>query len=103
MTGTPPQDKPRYLTEHLVDLRKALLRSLVFIAVGIGLAFWRSDWLFLVLLKPFQDTLDKFQEFHAQVHALQTLAPIEAFMIDMKLSTVVGLLLASPLVLRELW
>ena len=103
MPSVPPQDKPRYLTEHLVDLRKALVRSLVFIALGIGIAFWRSDWLFLALLKPFQETLDKFPEFHSQVHALQTLAPIEAFMIDMKLSTLTGILLASPLILRELW
>ncbi len=98
-----PSDKPRYLLEHLQDLRKGLVRSLVFCGVGIGLAFWKSDWLFYVLLKPFHDTLAKFPAFQGQVHSLQTLAPIEAFMINMKLSTVVGILLASPFILREVW
>jgi sec-independent protein translocase protein TatC len=75
----------------------------VFVALGIGIAFWKSALLFEVLLRPFQTTLAKFPEAASQVHGLQTLSPIEAFMIDMKLSTVVGILLASPFILRELW
>lgn len=99
----PSQDKPRYLTEHLSELRRVLIRSLIGIAIGVGLAFWRSDLLFAVLLRPFAAVQARFPQFAGQVHSLQTLSPIEAFMINMKLATVVGLILASPFVLRELW
>lgn len=96
-------DRPRYFTEHLADLRKGLVRSLVVAAVGLGLAFWKSDWLFEFLLHPFKTVLAKFPALSNQVHTLQTLTPIEAFMINMKLAAVAGLLLASPYILRELW
>jgi sec-independent protein translocase protein TatC len=96
-------DRPRYITEHLVELRKGLIHSLVVAAIGVGLAFWRSDWLFSALLKPFKDVLGKFPDVNQHVQTLQTLAPIEAFMINMKLATMVGLALASPFILREIW
>ncbi len=96
-------DRPRYVTEHLKELRKGLVHSLVFTILGVGIAFWRSDFLFAVLLKPFQNALAKFPEMSSHVQTLQTLSPIEAFMINMKLATVMGLVLASPFLLREIW
>lgn len=96
-------DRPRYITEHLVELRKGLVHSLIVTAIGVGLAFWRSDWLFASLLKPFKDVLAKFPDVNHHVQTLQTLAPIEAFMINMKLATIVGVALASPFILREIW
>ena len=96
-------DRPRYLTEHLADLRKSFLRSVVILAVGLVVAFWKSAWLFDVLLHPFKETLAKFPAVSGQVHTLQTLAPIEAFMINMKLAFVAGLIFASPFILREIW
>jgi sec-independent protein translocase protein TatC len=96
-------DRPRYLTEHLTDLRKGLVRCLVIVAVGLIAAFIKSDWLFAFLLYPFKTVLAKFPAIAAQVHTLQTLTPVEAFMINMKLAAIGGLLLASPLILREIW
>jgi len=96
-------DRPRYITEHLKELRKGLIHSLAASIAGVGLAFWRSDWLFTALLKPFRDCLAKFPEMSGHVQTLQTLSPIEAFMINMKLATVVGLAVASPFILREIW
>ncbi len=99
----PVLDRPRYLSEHLSDLRKGLMRSLVAVAVCLGLAFWKSDWLFGFLLHPFNTALAKFPEMSGKVHALQTLTPVEAFMINMHLAAVAGIVLASPYILRELW
>src|SRR5258708_22149917 len=96
-------DRPRYLTEHLTDLRKGIGRSLVMVVIGLVVAFWKSALLFEILLFPFKTALAKFPELGNQVHTLQTLAPIEAFMINMKLATVAGFLLASPFILREIW
>jgi sec-independent protein translocase protein TatC len=99
----PIADRPKYLTEHLGELRQGLLKSTVFVFLGMVLAFWKSDILFEVLLKPFRDSLAYFPEFGAQVHTLQTLTPIEAFMINMKLAAIAGLVLASPFVLWQIW
>lgn len=101
--SSPSSDKPRYLTEHLRELRSGLIRSLVVAALGVGLAFWQSGPLFSALLKPFRTALAGFPELAGRVQGLQTLAPIEAFMINMKLATVAGLILASPFLLREIW
>lgn len=98
-----PSDQPKYFIDHLSELRQRLLRCLGFVAVGMVLAFWKSGWLFNALLRPFRKVQEQFPNFSAQVRALQTLAPIEAFMISMKLAVVAGLLLASPLILREIW
>ena len=96
-------DRPQYLTEHLKELREGLIKSLVFVGIGVVLAFWRSAFLFDVVLKPFRDTLAAFPDFKAQVHSLQTLTPIEAFMINMKLAAVAGFLFAAPFILWQVW
>jgi sec-independent protein translocase protein TatC len=96
-------DRPRYLTEHLTDLRKGLIRSLFVVAAGLCAAFWKSDWLFAFLLHPFKTVLAKFPTIAAQIHTLQTLTPVEAFMINMKLAAIAGVLVASPFILREMW
>ena len=101
--STPSPDKRLYLTEHLKELRKGLVHSLVAAALGVGLAFWKSDWLFTALLRPFHAAFFHFPQTGGQVQALQTLVPVEAFMINMKLATIAGVLLASPLILREIW
>lgn len=99
----PATDQPKYLVEHLAELRQRFKRCLVIVIVGMTVAFWKSGWLFEVLLRPFRKIQGQFPEFAAQVHSLQTLTPIEAFMINMKLAAIAGLVLASPFILREIW
>jgi sec-independent protein translocase protein TatC len=99
----PVLDRPRYLSEHLSDLRRGLMRSLLVVTACLGLAFWRSDWLFEFLLYPYKSALAKFPEVSGQIHTLQTLTPVEAFMINMHLAAVAAIVLASPYILRELW
>jgi sec-independent protein translocase protein TatC len=96
-------DRPRYFTDHLQDLRRGLVRSLVVAAIGLCVAFWKSNLLFDFLLMPFKTVLSKFPTIGSQIHTLQTLTPVEAFMINMKLAAIAGILLASPFILRELW
>lgn len=96
-------DRPKYLAEHLDELRQRLLRCLVVAGLGMVAAFIKSDWLFEALLRPFRQIQAKFPEFAQQVHTLQTLSPIEAFMINMKFAALAGLILASPFFLREAW
>jgi sec-independent protein translocase protein TatC len=79
------------------------MRSGLFALAGMGLAFWRSDILFDWLLKPFHHVLAKYHDSGLQVHGLQTLDPVEAFMVDMKVAAIAGLLLASPVILWQVW
>lgn len=99
----PSSDHPKYLMEHLFELRQRLLRCLFIALIGMVAAFIKSNWLFNGLLGPFRRVQQKFPDFAAQVHSLQTLSPIEAFMITMKLATIAGIILASPFILREIW
>ena len=46
---------------------------------------------------------DLCPQLSGRVQTLQTLTPIEVFMINMKLALIVGLILASPFILREIW
>ncbi len=98
-----PKEQPRYFFDHLVELRKGLIHSLVYTTLGIGLAFWKSGLLFNVLLHPLQRVMENFPLASLQVGGLQTLVPVEAFMINMKLATAAGLILASPFILWEAW
>jgi sec-independent protein translocase protein TatC len=102
----PPKEnlnRPQYLTDHLTDLRKALVHSLIAVVLGLCAAFLESEFLFGALLRPFKSVLEKFPAIGSQVHSLQTLTPAEAFMVNMKLAAIAGILLASPIILRELW
>ncbi|HVM32992.1 MAG TPA: twin-arginine translocase subunit TatC [bacterium] len=98
-----PPDEPLRFSDHLGELRRMMIRLAAACGLGVVAAFLKSDWLFSALLRPFHQVLAKYPEFEAKVQGLQTLAPVEAFMINMKLATVAGLVLASPYALREIW
>ncbi len=99
----PSSDKPRYLFDHLLELRQVLFHGLAAITLGVGVAFWKSAFLFQILEGPYQRTLSHFSQSAAPLGPLKTLVPIEAFMINMKLATAAGIVLASPYILRRLW
>ncbi len=77
------------LTEHLRDLRRCLLRSLAFWAVGSVLCFYHVQLIVDVLTRAAGN--------------LYYMRPAEAFMIYMKLALLGGLLLAAPLILYEVY
>jgi sec-independent protein translocase protein TatC len=98
-----PPDPPRRFTDHLTDLRRMMIRLVAACFVGVVAAFLKSDWLFSALLYPFTQILAKYPVLQSKVQTLQTLTPVEAFMVNMKLATIVGLVLVSPYLLREIW
>lgn len=99
-----PSDKPRYLFDHLKELRQVLVQGLVAIALGVGLAFIQSALLFQILEEPFRRVVAHLPpQAQSQMGALRTLVPIEAFMINMKLATAAGVVLVSPFLLWRLW
>lgn len=81
--------------DHVRDLRKCLLRSLVGVLATTILAyvFWRQIWEWL--LYPLKRTGAPVQ--------LINISPLEAFLTSIKVSLIAGIFAASPWVLWNLW
>jgi sec-independent protein translocase protein TatC len=80
--------------EHLEDLRKRLIRALLFLCAGTALCLIFSQRLVDFLTRPFGAD--------PKMH-LALLQPIEGFMVHLKVSLVAGIFLTSPLWLGQLW
>jgi sec-independent protein translocase protein TatC len=78
------------LLDHLAELRRRLLTSAVAVLVAAAAAFSFSDEILVWLTEPL----------HTE---LVFLSPTEAFWVSLKISLVVGLLIALPLVLYQVW
>ncbi|HIC97998.1 MAG TPA: twin-arginine translocase subunit TatC [Aquificaceae bacterium] len=83
------------LTEHLRELRTRLIRSILAFLVMAGLSFYFSRHVFETLKSPVTASYPEVE--------LITLSPTEPLFILIKISLTVGLILASPVILFELW
>lgn len=81
--------------DHIGELRKRIVISVLLVAACTGGAFMFMDYLMWVVTRP----LTLYQP----DMKLVTLAPTEAFFFYMRLCIVAGLVVASPLVLHQLW
>ena len=97
----PDQDEEMTFFQHIGQLRSRLLRSLLGLipAVAIGWIFKKEIKDFLVA--PLQPAWEKL-ELPGQA-VLRFSGPADAFMMYMKNSLVVGVLLASPWIFWQLW
>jgi sec-independent protein translocase protein TatC len=79
------------LVEHLVELRGRLVKSLIAVALGsaVGFWFWKDIRNFLIAPLP--------------TGRVQVLGPGDAFVIALRISIVVGIILAMPVLLYQLW
>jgi sec-independent protein translocase protein TatC len=76
--------------EHLAELRKRILWSVVAVGLGFLLTFHFSDRIIKFLARPLPVKL-----------AFMT--PTEAFWVNMKVAMIAGLFLALPVVLYQVW
>jgi sec-independent protein translocase protein TatC len=79
--------------EHLGELRTRIMRSLMALIVGLAIAMPFSQRIVDYLTKPARDT----------GHSLVFLALTEAFWVQMKVAVIVGLFLAAPAILWQVW
>ncbi|OGP94338.1 MAG: twin arginine-targeting protein translocase TatC, partial [Deltaproteobacteria bacterium RBG_19FT_COMBO_56_10] len=91
------QEKTMALTEHLAELRKRLILSVIAVAAGFLAAYYYSDRLYWVLASPLTDALPPGQEF------LVFTGLVEPFFIYLKLGLLGGIILASPVLIYEIW
>jgi len=115
--------------EHLEELRKRLIISLVALVIGMGIAWPLVPTVQQIITRPlhepsvtqkWQYALESFlQEKFPQAaqrfglekpeppkvnpHKLNYMAPLEPFFVQMKISLVTGLALAFPVILYQMW
>ena len=82
--------------EHLDELRKRIIWSLLALFIGFGIAFGFHDQIFDFVMRPMQQLLPKGG-------TLIYTDPSEAFMLHVQLALIAGLVLAIPVVATQLW
>lgn len=84
------------LREHIRELRNRLFKAIIAITVGMIAGWFLSDPVLEFVNKPYCDRFEGACRFTAQ-------SPIEPFILQLKVALYVGVLLASPLWLYQLW
>ena len=82
--------------DHLDELRRRIVYAIVSLAVGVVIAVVFIDNIFDFIMRPLQ----------AMLPAGQTLVytdPTEAFMLNVKIALIAGLVIASPAVMTQIW
>ena len=82
--------------DHLDELRKRLVITLVSILVGILVAFAFIPYVFEFIMRPLQEILPEGGR-------LVYTEPTEAFFLYMKMAALAGLLIAFPVVAAQTW
>jgi sec-independent protein translocase protein TatC len=81
------------LMEHLEELRKRLIRSVIFLVVGFAIAYAFHEKLYGIIQKPLDD-----------LHiALNFTHPTDGLNLYLKTAFLGGALLASPFILYQIW
>lgn len=88
------QDLP--LQEHLIELRQRLIRSILALAVGCGVAYYFIDPIFYAVVMPLKKVLPKDSD-------IIFVAYSEGFFAYLKLAFICGIFLSSPVILYEIW
>jgi sec-independent protein translocase protein TatC len=82
--------------DHLDELRRRIIYSLIAVAVGFAIAFYFINDLFAFIMVPMQQMLPNGQ-------TLIYTDPSEAFFLQIKIGLMAGLILASPVVASQVW
>ena len=102
MTDTvaaPPTDGRMSLMEHLVELRSRLIKCAIAIAIGSAIGWMLFDPVFHFLREPLQQ-LSKDPNVSGR---LQGLGPLDGFMLRIKMSAYIGIAVAMPFLLWQVW
>jgi sec-independent protein translocase protein TatC len=83
-------DQKMSFLEHLGELRRRIMWSVVAIGIGFLATFYFSDRIIRYLARPLPVKL-------------AFMAPTEAFWVNMKVAMIAGLFLALPVVLYQVW
>ncbi len=96
MTDDEPRDKEQPLLAHLLELRDRLLKIVASVAVIFACLFYFSNDIYLIVSEPLRALLPETSSMIATDVASPFFAPF-------KLTLVVSLFLAMPVVLYQVW
>jgi sec-independent protein translocase protein TatC len=85
--------------QHLEELRRRIMWSLVGVGVGFGVAWWKVERIYGFVQAP----IVKVLRAHKLDEQLVYTHPVEPFNIYLKIALIAGLFLASPWVLYHVW
>jgi len=97
MTGQEGQDREVPFIEHIKELRKRLINSLISILIGFLIAYYFSEDIFRFLFKPLKEVLPEGNK------NLYFTGIAQPFFLFLKLAFVAGIFIASPFVLYQIW
>jgi len=83
------------LMDHLEELRSRIFKAALAVVAGAIVAFIFREWLFELLIAPYEKVSDQ--------RNLVFFRPTEAFSLFMRISLFGGVVLASPVVIYQLW
>jgi sec-independent protein translocase protein TatC len=96
--ASPPADQSvMSLVDHLSELRRRLFICIAAVIAGSAVGYYYSGQLVSLLKSPLPPTAD------GHPRPLNFLSPGEAFFIYIKLSLIVGIVLAMPVILFQIW
>jgi sec-independent protein translocase protein TatC len=87
------------LGDHIDELRKRLIWSVIGAGVGIGFCFFFASKIITYLRAPYENVM---RQMNLNPY-LQTLTPVDGFTTYMKIATWSGLILSSPWIFYHLW
>jgi sec-independent protein translocase protein TatC len=85
--------------DHLEELRKRIIYSIISVAVGFCLCWWKVERIYDFIQRPIMDALQK----NGMAEKLVYLNPTEPFNLYLKTAALAGLFLTSPFVLYQVW
>jgi sec-independent protein translocase protein TatC len=80
--------------DHLEELRKRIINSLIAVGVALAVCWTFADYLFKAVQRPI---------LKAGVSSLVVSSPTEGFNLELKLALMAAVFLASPFVLGQVW
>jgi sec-independent protein translocase protein TatC len=89
-----PEARMSFL-DHLEELRSRLLKSLIALALGFGVAWGYHEEIFHFMVAPLKKASPSLE--------LIATTPTEAIMLYMKMSFFVGIFIAAPFLLYQIW
>ncbi len=90
-SGPSGEEKVMSLVDHLAELRRRVAISVLAVVVASAVGFWLAQPIILLLLRPLPGG------------EVQILTVTGGFMIHLRIALVVGILLALPVLLYQLW
>src|ERR1700756_865110 len=85
--------------DHLEELRKRIVYSMISVGVGFGICWWRVERIYEVMQRPIMQALRN----NGLSEKLVYLNPTEPFNLYLKIAALAGLFLTSPFVLYQVW